>query len=247
MISERSKTFMICGGTSRAGLDVARILAARGAKCIVAGRNPPSDEDGGADKLSYEAVDFSKTASVDAFSKRISDTSYPAIDCCVFFQRSRSADLLEGMQVSIVSSTTIVATLHAKLASIQGSVIFIGSVVGEMVATDQTLAYHVCKGSVAPVVRYLAVQYGGRIRVNAIALSTLKHSRNEAGYGPGTFLDDVSRKVIPRGRPTTSADVADAIQFLSGEGASAITGEILNVDGGLNLLSQVSSALLSRS
>jgi 3-oxoacyl-[acyl-carrier protein] reductase len=241
-MAENAKTFLICGGASRAGLDVARLLVKRGAKCIVAGRTRPDEDCEREPDLVYEPVDFSAAASVEAFCKRLSNSTYD-IACCAFFQRSRSDDVLEGMQVSVVASAAIVEALEARLAANQGSVVFIGSIVGDKVAKDQTLAYHVCKGSLGPLVRFLAVQYGGRIRVNSISLSTLMHSRNSRGYEPGTPLESISRKLIPSGRPTTAEDVADVISFLSSASAGAITGQILHVDGGLGLLSQVSSAI----
>lgn len=39
---------------------------------------------------------------------------------------------------------------------------------------------------------------------------------------------------IPMGRVGTPEDVAQAVLFLAGEGASYITGQVLSVDGGLS-------------
>ena len=41
------------------------------------------------------------------------------------------------------------------------------------------------------------------------------------------------RDLIPAGRMGTPEDVADAIAFLAGDAASFITGEVLDVNGGL--------------
>jgi 3-oxoacyl-[acyl-carrier protein] reductase len=38
---------------------------------------------------------------------------------------------------------------------------------------------------------------------------------------------------IPAGRSGTAKDVADAVVFLAGDGAAYITGQVINVDGGM--------------
>ena len=40
-------------------------------------------------------------------------------------------------------------------------------------------------------------------------------------------------KTIPLGRPASADDVAQAVLFLASDEASYITGQVLNVDGGM--------------
>lgn len=244
-MSNSSPDILICGGTSRAGLDAAELLAADGYKCIVGGRKRPDLSSKEVQQnIVWEEVDFSDKESVSSFCDRVTSNTDYKIGHCVFFQRSRSTDLLESIQVSLVSSVSVVEALEQKVASCKGSITFIGSILGEKIGKEQTLAYHVSKGAVGPCVRYLAVKYGGLgIRVNAIMLSTLKHSVNAKGYGPGTPLEAITNKVIPTGRPAESSDVVNLIKFLMSSDASAITAQELHVDGGLNAMSQVSSAI----
>jgi len=236
---------LICGGTSRSGLDVAELLSANGHRCIVGGRSRPEVKSEQAKRqIVWEEVDFSYNASVSDFCARLTSNTDYNIGHCVFFQRSRSTDLLESIQVSLVSSVTVVEALEQTVASHNGSITFIGSILGEKIGKEQTLAYHVSKGVIGPCVRYLAVKYGELgIRVNAIMLSTLKHSVNAKGYGPGTPLEAITNKVIPTGRPAESRDVVSMLKFLMSSDASAVTAQELHIDGGLNAMSQVSSAI----
>lgn len=240
-MADKSKHILICGGTSRGGLDTAHLLTQDGFKCIVAGRHPPEDGEG----LAYEAVDFADAASVNAFGGRLG--AYD-IDTCVFFQRSRSEDILESMQVTVAASVAIVKDLEKSLGANKGVVIFIGSIIGDKVGKEQTAAYHISKGSLGPLARFMAVQYGSAgIRANVISLSTLKHSRNEKGYAPGTALDTITQKLIPIGRPTNVTDVVETIKFLSSPAATAINGQVIHMDGGLGVLSQISGAIQAMS
>jgi NAD(P)-dependent dehydrogenase (short-subunit alcohol dehydrogenase family) len=236
-VADKDKHILICGGTSRAGLDAARLLVKDGFKCIVAGRGPLEQENG----LHFEAVDFSLPDSVTKFCERISEFN---IDTCVFFQRSRGEDILKSVQVSVVSSLEIIKTLETVLISNRGSILFIGSIIGKSVGMEQTAAYHISKGALGPIVRFLAVKYGiNGVRTNLISLATLKHSCNERGYMQGSLLDDITRKLIPIRRPTEVIDIVEAIKFLSTPSAGAITGQEIHLDGGLGVLSQVSSAI----
>jgi NAD(P)-dependent dehydrogenase (short-subunit alcohol dehydrogenase family) len=240
-MADKTRHILICGGTSRAGLDAARLLTQDGFKCIVAGRHPPE----GGEDLIFEAVDFADVASVNAFGSRLGIYN---IDTCVFFQRSRSEDILESVQVAVAAPVAIVKALKKSLGANKGAVIFIGSIIGDKVGKEQTIAYHVSKGSLGPLARFMAVQYGSEgIRANVISLSTLKHSRNERGYAPGTVLDTITQRLIPIGRPTDVADVVETIKFLSSPAATAINGQVLHMDGGLGVLSQVSGAIQAMS
>lgn len=92
--------------------------------------------------------------------------------------------------------------------------------------------YAASKGGMNTFTKSLAFEgapYG--IRANAIAPGPIETEMAES-----IFSDDRKRfltSVIPLGRLGSSQDVADAVVFLCSDAASFITGEILEVDGGL--------------
>lgn len=92
--------------------------------------------------------------------------------------------------------------------------------------------YAASKGGMNTFTKSLAFEgapYG--IRANAIAPGPIETEMAES-----IFNDDRKRfliSVIPLGRLGFSQDVADAVVFLCSDAASFITGEILEVDGGL--------------
>ena len=51
-------------------------------------------------------------------------------------------------------------------------------------------------------------------------------------YGPGELMAEWVAG-IPLGRPGTTADIAELLMFLASDSASYITGQTINVDGGM--------------
>jgi NAD(P)-dependent dehydrogenase (short-subunit alcohol dehydrogenase family) len=107
-------------------------------------------------------------------------------------------------------------------------------------ATQRTVtAYSASKGGVVAMTKTMALDHAkDNIRVNAIAPgSVLTPMLVDAAHK--FFPDDPDGaiqewgSVHPIGRVIDPEEVAEAILFLAGPGASAITGETLLVDGGL--------------
>jgi 2-deoxy-D-gluconate 3-dehydrogenase len=92
--------------------------------------------------------------------------------------------------------------------------------------------YGVSKGGLIQMTRMLAIEWAtDNIRVNAVAPGTaLTPSRQK-------ILNAEMRKTmlarIPTGRFIAPEEIAAAVCFLAGPGASSITGHTLPVDGGL--------------
>ncbi|MBX9791177.1 MAG: enoyl-ACP reductase [Pirellulales bacterium] len=93
----------------------------------------------------------------------------------------------------------------------------------------------VCKAALDSCVKYLAYELGPRgIRVNAISAGPL---RTLAGTGAG--VDDMLilyQQMAPLGRNITHEEVGRIGGFLLSDMSSGITGEILHVDAGYNIM-----------
>ena len=111
-----------------------------------------------------------------------------------------------------------------------GRIINISSVVGQMGNVGQAL-YAASKAGIIGFTKTVARECATRgVTVNAVA--------------PGFIETDMTAKLpeklreeflkqIPLGRFGTCAEVADVIVFLAGAGAGYITGQVINVNGGL--------------
>ncbi|BAB06562.1 enoyl-[acyl-carrier-protein] reductase FabI [Halalkalibacterium halodurans] len=133
-------------------------------------------------------------------------------------------------------SLTAVAKAARPLMNEGGSIVTLTYLGGEKVVRNYNVM-GVAKASLDASVKYLANDLGKEnIRVNAISAGPI---RTLAAKGIGGF-NDVLREIeerAPLRRTTTQEEVGDTALFLMSDLSRGITGEILHVDSGYNILS----------
>lgn len=122
------------------------------------------------------------------------------------------------------------ACIKPMLKQKQGSIINISSVVGVKGNAGQA-NYAASKAGIIGFTKSIALELGSRnIRCNAIAPGFIETEMTGA-------LDEKTvqgwRDAIPLKRGGTPEDVADAVVFLASSMSAYITGQVLNVDGGM--------------
>lgn len=111
-----------------------------------------------------------------------------------------------------------------------GRIISMASVVGLAGQAGQT-NYAASKGGIIAFTKALAQEIGSRgITVNAVAPGFVKTPMTDAM--PEKAKEAILSR-IPLKREGEITDIADAVAFLAGEGASYITGQVLSVNGGM--------------
>ncbi|MCC7232726.1 MAG: 3-oxoacyl-[acyl-carrier-protein] reductase [Bacteroidia bacterium] len=111
-----------------------------------------------------------------------------------------------------------------------GSIINISSVVGVKGNAGQS-NYAASKAGIIGFSKSVALELGSRnIRCNAIAPGFIETEMTEV-LPPETVKQ--WREAIPLKRGGTPQDVANAVIFLASDWSSYITGQVLNVDGGM--------------
>jgi 3-oxoacyl-[acyl-carrier protein] reductase len=111
-----------------------------------------------------------------------------------------------------------------------GRIINLSSVVGQMGNAGQSL-YASTKSGIIGFTKAIAREVASRgITVNAVAPGFIE---TEMTGQLSTKLQEEFLRSIPLGRFGTCEEVAELVVFLAGAGAGYITGQVLNVNGGL--------------
>ena len=157
-----------------------------------------------------------------------------------FVQSSREG-FKTAMDVSVYS-LAIVARHAAEVMPEGGAIETLTYFGGERVVAGYNLM-GVCKAALDASVRYLAYDLGPRkIRVNALSAGPVKTLAASA-VGESDKLAGLYEAVSPLGRNIDREEVGKAGMFLLSDLASGITGEVLHVDCGYNIMGSPGRAI----
>ena len=159
---------------------------------------------------------------------------------CPFVNASREG-FKTAMDISVYS-LAIVARHAAESMPNGGSIVTMTYFGGERVVAGYNLM-GVCKAALDMSVRYLAYDLGPKnIRVNAVSAGPVKTLAASA-VGDADKLAGLYEAVAPMGRNITREEVGSTGLFLLSDLAGGISGEILHVDCGYNVMGSPGRAI----
>jgi len=237
---------IVTGGSRGIGRAIALELARRGAKVIVNYVNSANDaqavvdevKSAGGDALAVQA-NVGEESAVEQLIKTSTD-AFGRIDILVNNAGTTRDNLIMRMKADefdfVIQNNLRSAWLCSKavvrpmMKNRYGRIINITSVSGVIGQAGQT-NYSASKAGMIGLTKSLAREIASReITVNAVA--------------PGFIMTDLTKDLseelktqlnqfIPLGRWGEAQDVAHAVAFLASDEAGYITGQVLNVDGGM--------------
>ena len=178
------------------------------------------------DTLQGEGVKLDALVHCLAFANR-EDLTNP------FHQTSRA-----GFSLALdVSAYSLVTTAnHALPLMGEGGSVMTLTYLGSTRAVTNYNVMGVAKAALESSVRYLAADLGPKgIRVNAISAGPIKTTSARGVKDLSTMLKKVEQ-VAPLRKNTEQAEVADVAVFLASNLSRGMSGEILFVDGGYNIM-----------
>lgn len=242
----KGKVSVVTGGSRGIGRQIAEALAAAGATVVVcATQQNRCDEVAAHLAATYGVpalgiqVDVASTAAVDEMVKTVIAT-YGRMDILVNNAGITRDNLLLRMSEEdwdAVLATNLKSIYNTTKAAIRpmlkqkyGRIINISSVVGVMGNPGQA-NYAASKAGMIGFSKSIAKEVGAKgITCNVIAPGFVDTEMIESL--PKEYLDNIMGQ-IPQKRLGSSQDVANAMLFLASDLSSYITGQVLNVDGGM--------------
>jgi NAD(P)-dependent dehydrogenase (short-subunit alcohol dehydrogenase family) len=238
------RTVLITGGNKGIGRACAERFAAAGNHVIVTGRDKAALDDVAAAHPDIEPMAFDVTDE-DAWAALSADVDILVANAGIAESAPlHKTSLEQWRRIYEINATGVFLAARAVLPGMRergfGRIVAVASVASHH-GVRYASAYAASKHAVLGLIRSIAVEVAGSpITANSVCpgyVATEMTERSVARVASVTSLDEAgARSAIenmqPLGRLVEAGEVADAVMFLAGDGAGAINGQSIILDGG---------------
>ncbi|KAG7305854.1 hypothetical protein JYU34_008393 [Plutella xylostella] len=257
---------LVTGASAGIGEAIAELLAGRGARLALSGRNQDNLKKVGekcralrgsdvleivADLATDEGVEKTAKDTIDHFGRLdvlINNAGVGARTCLLHDPDMSAFDRVFRTNVRAVYQLT--RLLAPRLVETRGNIVNISSVSGSMPSVG-SLPYSMTKAALDQFTRCIALELAPLgVRVNAISPGITRSTfvQRLTDYTPeqyAAWLAEAGRGV-PLGRAAEAREVAALVAAAAARGASSLTGAVIPVDGGLSLAGAGRSDIMTR-
>ena len=232
---EEQPISVIFGGMHGSPRNIAKTFHDDGHKVVVVDKREKPDDDAPPFYDHAIAADLMDAKSLPGVASRISSL-FGRVTNLVFGLRYRGpaetawdGEIALGLTLPRIMIDALVPSFTKG-----GAIVFMTSTAARFVAPSISLAYQCAKAATDQMTRYYAFHLGAKgIRVNAIAPGYIVKDESMAFF---TRDRDKAARIVkdqPLGRVGRAQELATVTRFLCSEDASFVTGQIIDVDGGI--------------
>ena len=232
-----SNAALVTGGTRGVGRGIARALVSAGWQVAICGRKSPEEPVEGALFLPCDVRAADQAAAlVEDVARR-----FGRLDLLVNNAGGSPAAVAATASPRFSESIiqlNLLAPLHLAQAANRimqgqesgGTIVNIASISGTR-PSPGTAAYGAAKAGLLNLTQSLAMEWGPKVRVNAILAGLIETESADLHYGSPEAVQRIGA-TLPLGRMAVPEDIAAAVLYLASPAASYVSGAQLAVHGG---------------
>jgi 3-oxoacyl-[acyl-carrier protein] reductase len=244
-VQDSGRAAIVTGASRGIGYAIAEVLAARGDRVCITGRNEDSLREA-VERLGVDRVigvagkahdEVHQAAAVEAAMAAFGRVDYLVNNAGTNPVLGPIADLDPGMARKVYDTNVLSALGYAQRTwkawqkEHGGAIVNIASIAG-VAASPCIAAYGMSKAAMVNLTLQLAHELSPGVRVNAIAPAVVKTRFAQALY---EGREEEAAAAYPLGRLGRPEDIAGPAEFLLSDRSAWMTGQTLVVDGGIFL------------
>ncbi len=244
------KVALVTGAAHGIGRAIAEVFARNGATVIIAdvqkvlGEGVARSIRNGGMKAEFICTDLRKENNIENLIKStvkkfkrldiVVNNARPKLSAFDFDESFKEWEL--GLDVLLKAPALLIKyAMPHLIKSKNASIVNIAST-NAFLISHQPLVYHVAKAGLVQLTRHIAFYFGRYgIKANVVCPGLVNLTDGRKPLAASSVNREVIKLTVPLSRAATAEEIADVVLSLCTDIASYITGQVINVDGGLTL------------